>query len=62
MGQHHFILKHPDGKESYVNELLKKAWKKESYRVFFIYVDTKGKVFYLVELLIHIVDKKGDVN
>ncbi|HEH5471986.1 TPA: PAS domain-containing sensor histidine kinase [Campylobacter coli] len=62
IGQHHFILKHPDVKESYVNELLTKAWQKESYRVVFKDVDKQGKVFYLDALLIPIVDKKGDVN
>ncbi len=62
IGQHHFILKHPDVKESYVNELLTKAWQKESYRVVFKDVDKQGKVFYLDALLIPIVDKKDDVN
>ncbi|EAK4349018.1 PAS domain S-box protein [Campylobacter coli] len=62
IGKHHFILKHPDVKESYINQLLGKLWQKEAYWVVFKNVDKLGKTFYLDAFLIPIVDNKGDLN
>lgn len=59
IGKHHFILKHPDVKESYINQLLGKLWQKEAYWVVFKNVDKLGKTFYLDAFLIPIVDNKG---
>lgn len=58
IGKHHFILKHPDVKEDYINQLLEKLWQKEAYWVVFKNIDKLGKTFYLDAFLIPIVDKR----
>lgn len=62
IGKHHFVLKHPDVKEDYINQLLEKLWQKEAYWVVFKNIDKLGKTFYLDAFLIPIVDKKGNLN